>query len=153
MKCRFWLKVLIVVLVLTGCHGDYWELGNRYIYLDGTICYEFPSKDDAVRPIKIIICQHVLNYEVYENYIFVYQQVDKDYIKDVYEGKEMDKRVKKSLSMKYCYWIIDTKKNIVYGPYYRTQYEKKKKEIISSVPKQVKHDCVFSFLKFLTDSF
>ena len=61
----------------------------------------------------------------------------------------MDKRVKKSLSMKYCYWIIDTKKNIVYGPYYRAQYEKKKKKIISSAPKQVKHDYVFSFLKSL----
>lgn len=143
MKCCFWLKVLIVVLVLTGCHGDYWELVNRYIYLNGTICYEFPSKDDAVKPIEIIVCQHVLNYEVYDNYIFVYQQVNKKDTKDVYEGKEMDKRVKKSLSMKYCYWIIDTKKNIVYGPYYRAQYEKKKKEIIGIVNKEKLGPCLF----------
>lgn len=61
-----YLILLITIIVCCNCHGDYWELGRDYIYVNHAIAKQMG--DGKYRPLKIIVMDNVINFNYREEF-------------------------------------------------------------------------------------
>ena len=120
---------IFVVLLLCGCHDDYWDLGDSYLYSDGCV---YKYIDEKGGPMATLIPYDVLNFSFDKNYIIAYQKPDSAIYRNYYINifrESSDSTIRsqeiadsleillgRMLSIRDCYWIIRKKDVKVYGP-------------------------------------
>ena len=123
------LIYIFLVSLLHGCYyGSYSDLGDSYIYMDGSI----DRRINKTHVLENLVPIDVLNYDFDKKHIIVYQRPDsdafrKDYI-DTYdfftdstmqyqhEVDSLEVLLDSMLKIKDCYWIIRKKNCKVFGP-------------------------------------
>lgn len=126
---KFLYLFVFITLMLYGCHDDYRELGDTYIYESGRIDKIIDKKTGTI---DILIPEQVLNYAHDKNYIIAYQIPDsaiyRYYYIDSYkrcsdstkQSREttdsLEALLDRMLSIQNCYWIIRKRDVKVYGP-------------------------------------
>lgn len=120
-----------VILIIIGCHGDYCDLGDGYIYIEKSI----GLKTGDHGQFRTVIYPYIKKYENGNRFIHVLQQPDTSYINEEIKfnitylnGKEADSLRKISEEVKNIkeqYWIIDKQKSNVYGPLDNREYKDK----------------------------
>ena len=140
MEKRLYL-LLSIALLLCGCQGSHWELGDSYIFENGRIDRFI---DEARDSMDILIPDHVLNFAYDKNYIIAYQIPDnaiyRDYYIDLYkcpnptlQSQETpscaEELLNSMLCIQNCYWIIRKKDTKVYGPMTESDFNQKCKKM------------------------
>lgn len=143
MKKNLFLFVF-VTLVLCGCHDDYWDLGDSYVYSNGVV-YEYVDENKV--SMNTLIPFDVRNFAFDENYIIAYQVPDSAYFSEYYidsykdcsdstarsqeAADSLEALLDKMLNIQDCYWIICKKDKRVYGPMTESNFNEqcKKKNI------------------------
>ena len=130
MKHKIFILIPVIFIII-GCHGDYYDLGDGYIYIEKSI----GLKTGDHGQFKTVIYPYIKEYENSDRFIYVLQQPDTSYINEEIEfdrtylnGEKVDSLRKISEEMqniKELYWIIDKQKNNVYGPLSNREYKDK----------------------------
>lgn len=130
------LFIIAISIGLYGCHGDFSELGDGYIWIEKSVGLTTDEKTGTYEP---IIHEEIIEYNNNLNFIIAHQKIREPYedmiIVDAIKyskGAEADSLrnlLKKMIRIKECYWIIDKKKHLVFGPMKKTDFLKKKKEL------------------------
>lgn len=123
--------LLLCIITISGCHGDYAEIDEQYRFVEGGIAIVTHRVHDY-ECIRDIIPKNVMDYAQDKHYIVVYQEAWSDddmrqtMIDDLPKEKQDSLEQKFVLmdSIKYCYWIIRKKDSHVYGPMTKTDYQK-----------------------------
>lgn len=125
---------LFVLLLFCGCHDDYWELGDSYVYDNGYIYYLV--SDNYSKGIhehyEELVPFEVQNFGFDEQNIIAYQKPDSaeftrfsiDIYKDsadsirAYQANidSLESVLDSMLRIQNCYWIISKKNKKVFGP-------------------------------------
>lgn len=122
--------------MLIWLHGDFCELGNGYIWSEKKIGLMLNEEVGTYEP---IIHEEITEYNNNLNFIIAHQKIREPYedmiIVDAIKyskGAEADSLrnlFNKMIRIKECYWIIDKKKHLVFGPMEKSDFSKKKKEL------------------------
>lgn len=74
------------LLVISSCHGDYWDLGNGYSYSERSICKQNEKGVDT-----LVLFPEIIDYAYNERYIVAYQKFDPASLDNdtVWFGKEI----------------------------------------------------------------
>ena len=133
------LKILLFITMLPclyGCHGDYHEFGDGYVWVEGCIGL---TTNEKTRTFEQIIHERIKKYNIDDNYIIAHQKI-KDSVEDMViaydietsKGAKADslrKLLDDMIRIKDCYWIIDKKQHQVFGPMEKSEFLKKKKSL------------------------
>ena len=143
MQMRKFLYIFIVLL-LCGCHDDYWELGDSYVYNNGCIYYVIDTcHRDGVRyeGLEELVPFDVHNFGYNEHYIIAYQKPDSAYyigfnqtIPDSTtrfqeKADSLETLLGKMLSIQNCFWIIRKKDKRVFGPMSESDFNRRCKRM------------------------
>lgn len=143
MQMRKFLYIFIVLL-LCGCHDDYWELGDSYVYNNGCIYYVIDTcHRDGVRyeGLEELVPFDVHNFGYNEHYIIAYQKPDSEYyigfnqtIPDSTtrfqeKADSLETLLGKMLSIQNCFWIIRKKDKRVFGPMSESDFNRRCKRM------------------------
>ena len=130
------LYLTYVLILLCGCHDSYHELGGRYIYVNGRIDKELDGGGLGWTPIESVIPENVLSYNYDKTFIIAYQIPSRAWFDFETENaitKEkadsIEQLYNKMYDIHYCYWIIDKKKDQLYGPLDKKEFEKSCKKM------------------------
>ena len=131
-------KVLVfltyVLIVMCSCHGDYYDMGDGYIYTNREIakCLESGLGYTHIEP---LIPRKVLNFACDKDYIIAYQKPDRNWFD--FEEEDAPKEKVDSLEQLYskiydihdCYWIIIKKSGQRFGPLEKKEFKKQCKKM------------------------
>lgn len=129
------LFVIIILTVLYGCHGDFCELGDGYIWIEKMIGFTTDERTGTFEP---VVYQEITEYNNDLNFIIAHQtmgEMAEELILSSIRYSKMNEAdslwilYSKMLRIKECYWIIDKKKHLVFGPMEKSDYFKKKKKL------------------------
>ena len=106
------------LLVISGCHGDYWDLGNGYSYSERSICKQNEKGVDT-----LVLFPEIIDYAYNERYIVAYQKFDPASLDNdtVWFGKDIKYYQQMKLQGR-TFWIIDKVKDSIYGPLDKSRY-------------------------------
>lgn len=139
---------IFIVLLLSGCHDDYWELGDSYVYNNGCIYYVIDTcHRDGVRyeGLEELVPFDVHNFGYNEHYIIAYQKPDSAYYIDFNQtipdsttcfqekADSLETLLGKMLSIQNCYWIIRKKDKRVFGPMSESDFNRRCKRMGISI--------------------
>ena len=120
--------LFLFVIIVSSCHGDYWELGNDYLYCERVIYKQYGDGENQWE-LPVIMGQ-VLNFDYDSNFIIAYQVPSRtsfDEQKDFkdFRGKEdsLENKWDEMRSIKKCYWIICKRDGNIYGPLSKWDFE------------------------------
>jgi hypothetical protein len=111
-------------------------MGEGYIYSNREIGKQLEGGGFGYIPFKPLIPRQVLNFTCDNDYIIAYQIPSREWF-DFETGNAITKEKKDSLEqlynkmydIHYCYWIIDKKKDQLYGPLDKKEFEKRCKKM------------------------
>ena len=131
-------KVLVyltyVSIVMCSCHGDYYDMGDGYIYTNREIAKSLESGFGYTH-IEPLIPRKVLNFACDKDYIIAYQKPDRVWFdfaeEDVPKEKvdSLEQLYNKICDIHDCYWIIIKKNGQLYGPMEKKEFEKRCKRM------------------------
>lgn len=127
--------ISMALFILCGCHGDPWDIGDHYTYMNGNIyrkighTYYGPS-------LNIVIPGYVCSFNYDDKYIIAHQKADylscTEMTEIVHDNNKIDS-VKavydKIMKLRDCYWIIIQKTDEVFGPLDKKSFFIKCKEL------------------------
>lgn len=136
---------IYIVLLLCGCHDDYWDLGDSYVYDNGYVYLQVDKHYKNHKYYEELVPYRVLNFGYDENYIIAYQEPDsaqyrrfsidiyKDFPDSIKQSQvkidSLESMLDSMLSIKDCYWIICKKDTKVYGPMTKSDFNRKCKKM------------------------
>jgi len=131
-------KVLVyltyVSIVMCSCHGDYYDMGDGYIYTNREIAKSLESGFGYTH-IEPLIPRKVLNFACDKDYIIAYQKPDRDWFdfaeEDVPKEKidSLEQLYNKICDIHDCYWIIIKKSGQRFGPLGKKEFKKQCKKM------------------------
>ena len=106
------------LLVISGCHGDYWDLGNGYSF-----CEKGIYKQDEQGVDTLVLFPEIIDYAYNEQFIVAHQNFDSAALDNdtVWFGKDI-KYYQQMKKQKKVYWVIDKVKDSIYGPLNKSRY-------------------------------
>ena len=106
------------LLVISGCHGDYWDLGNGYSFCEKGIYKQNEQGVDT-----LVLFPEIIDYAYNERYIVAYQKFDPALLDNdtVWFGKDIKYYQQMKLQGR-TFWIIDKVKDTIYGPLDKSRY-------------------------------
>ena len=125
---RIVYMLYLFVLLLSGCHGDFSNLGDGYVYVNGEIGKRESGGGLGYFPYKSLVPVHVMNYNYDSKYVIVYQIPEIDWFDDKKRyapQKDIDSLqslYKKMIAIRHCYWIICKQDGKVYGPLNKEEF-------------------------------
>ena len=127
--------LLLFTINLTSCASDSTvKLGNEYIYFsegtsDNEITKQYRNSNNEV--ITIVIPRAIIDYEYNNSFITALQvPIEK-------KEKVIDENIQLKNPEKYNYWMIDKKKDKLYGPLTKKAFIKKCNEL--EIPDKLKN--------------
>ena len=112
---------IIIIIILTGCHGDYLSIGDGYSIVNGGLSLE---NDNGIN--YMVIVPKVFYYNSDNQYIIFLQKPDKTFINDIMNAVPSDSlKYRKILERDKNYWIIKKDGNKLFGPYNKKSYLEK----------------------------
>ena len=131
-------KVLVyliyVSIVMCSCHGDYYDMGDGYLYTNHEIAKSLESGVGYTH-IEPLIPTEVLNFACDKDYIIAYQKPDRDWFdfEEKYAAKEkvdsLEQLYNKICDIHDCYWIIIKKSGQRFGPLGKKEFKKQCKKM------------------------
>lgn len=141
------LVLLIFLSSLYNCHGDSWNLGDDYVFVEGSIAKR--CGHNKYKYLETLIVEQVLNFNYDEDFIIAYQIPDRDYLNFVREFKtkreidSLDNLYTAMETIHYCYWIIQKKNTNIIGPMNKEKFEDKCKEMNIKIRMDKKYEKEF----------
>ena len=139
---------IFIVLLLSGCHDDYWDLGDSYVYNN---CYIYHigdvhhNKRGSYDEYEELVPFEVVDFAYDENYIIAYQKPDSavyrqisfDSYKNTTDSTKLsqakidslESMLDSMLRIQECYWIICKKDKKVYGPMNEFDFKQRCKQM------------------------
>ena len=116
------------VFLLGGCHGDFCDIGDGFVYTNGEIGKKMSGGGLGYFPFKPLIPDHVMNFDYDSKYIIAYQIPEKDWfneIKSYASQNDLDSLqslFNKMITILHCYWIIRKQDGRVLGPMNKKEF-------------------------------
>lgn len=134
-----------VSIVMSSCHGDYYDMGDGYIYTNRAIAKSLESGFGYTH-IEPLIPRKVLNFACDKDFIIAYQKPDRDWFD--FEEEDAPKEKVDSLEQLYnkiceihnCYWIINKMNGQIYGPLEEKEFNSKLKEMKITIKMNKKYE-------------
>ena len=125
--------MLLLVVLISACHGDYWSLGDGYVFVNRAIARQ--TGKGRYKPMETLVMDQVLNFAFDDNFIIVYQIPDRNwlnYAKDFMPAEKIDSIEALYVKMEdihHCYWIIRKADAFIIGPMNKDEFEVTWKEM------------------------